>query len=454
MNTEHESAPTSVSRPLGAWSTAALVVGHTIGIGIFLTPAELIGALASPAWTLGLWVACGALVLAGALTFGELAARRPQQGGTYVYLREAWGPRVAFLYGWQSLLIMDPGVTAALALGLSQYLVVLWPAAAGRERWAALLAVWALAAVGMTGLRPSSRLLNALTALKVAALVAIVIGAAAVGAGSLAHFSPFFARRAGAPPLAEALGLGLIGAFYSFGGFWEASRVAGEVRDPGRHLPRAFTLGVAVVTLLYIATTVAFLYLVPPERSREPRVFAESAGRALLGPSGAPAFAAVVTLSVAASALALILMAPRVYLAMGRDGLFPAPLAALDPKTRSPRRATALLAALASVYVLSGSFPEVVAFFMCTTLVFVSLAAAGLFVLRRGDTRAPAFLAPGFPATPALFLSLTIAVVVLIALARPIPALAGFVLVLAGLPFYRAAAPRPGRAVRLEGEMS
>src|SRR6476661_7705178 len=118
------------SRPvLGLWSSTALVVGSTIGVGIFLTPAELIGAVASPALTFSLWIACGMLALAGALTFGELAARYPQGGGPYIYLREGWGPRVAFLYGWQSLLIMDPGVTAALTTGMSQYLVVLWPAA-------------------------------------------------------------------------------------------------------------------------------------------------------------------------------------------------------------------------------------------------------------------------------------------------------------------------------------
>lgn len=149
-------------RELGFWSATALVVGHTIGVGIFLTPSELIGALASPALTLGLWLACGALVLAGAWTFGELASRYPEAGGLYVYLREAWGRRVAFLYGWQSLLVMDPGVTAALALGLAPYLVVLWPAAAGRERWLALAAVWVMALANMAGLRLSSRALNLL----------------------------------------------------------------------------------------------------------------------------------------------------------------------------------------------------------------------------------------------------------------------------------------------------
>ena len=155
---------------LGFWSAAGLVVGHTIGVGIFLTPAELIGALGSPALILGLWLAGGFLVLAGAFTFGELASRYPQGGGLYVYLRQAWGERIAFLYGWQCLLIMDPGIIAALAIGLSQYLVLLWPAALGSERWLALGAIWALALVNMAGLKLSARVLNALTALKVLAL--------------------------------------------------------------------------------------------------------------------------------------------------------------------------------------------------------------------------------------------------------------------------------------------
>jgi APA family basic amino acid/polyamine antiporter len=377
------------------------------------------------------------LVLAGALTFGELASRYPRAGGTYVYLQEAWGPLVAFLYGWQSILIMDPGVTAALALGLAPYLVVLWPAAAGSERWLALATVWVLAFVNMAGLRRSVRVLNLLTALKVLALAAVVIGAFAFGAGSWSHFTPFAARRAGAPPLAEALGLGLIGCFYSFGGFWEASRVAGEMRDPKRQLPRALGLGVTVVTAVYVLTTLAFLYLVPADQATSPAEFARRAGQALLGPSGAPALAAVVTVSVAASVMALLLMAPRMYLAMSDDRLFPAALAALHPATQAPARATALLAAIASAFVLSGTFPQVVAFFMCTTLVFIALAAAGLFVVRRRHPEAGDFRSPGYPVTPAAFVLLVGAVIALIAMARPVPALAGFALLLLGIPAYR-----------------
>jgi len=435
-------APNRTSEPtpvadLGFWSAAALVVGHTIGVGIFLTPGELIGALASPAWTLGLWIICGGLVFAGALTFGELASRRPQAGGLYVYLREGWGPRVASLYGWTCFLVMDPGLVASLAIGLARYLVVLWPGAAGRERSLAVATIGILALGNMSGLRLSSRGLNVLTALKVFAIGAVVAGAFAIGHGSWSHFQPFFGRRSGSPALLPALGLGLIGGFYSFGGFWEVSRVAGEIRDPRRELPRALALGVAAVTVLYAATTVAFIYLVPISATTDASEFAKRAGEALAGPGGARAFAATVALSAAASAAAFLLMAPRLYVAMNRDGLFPSALARRHPLTGAPIRATFVLATLASVLALSGSFSQVVAFFICPTLVFVALAAAALFVLRRSDSNATTFRAPGYPATPALFVLLLLTVIALIVLARPVPALAGCLLVLVGLPLQR-----------------
>ena len=158
----------SPARPsnLGLWSATALVVGHTIGVGVFLTPSQLLGALGSPAWTLGLWFACGALVLAGALTFGELASRHPRSGGLYVYLREGYGPRAGFLYGWQALLVMDPGVTASLALGAAEYVGVLWPGAAGHPKGVALGAIWILAGLSLADLRLGARAMQALTALK------------------------------------------------------------------------------------------------------------------------------------------------------------------------------------------------------------------------------------------------------------------------------------------------
>ena len=252
------------------------MIADTIAVGIFLTPAEVIGALASPALTLGLWILCGALVLAGASTFGELAAHYPFAGGPYVYLREAWGERIAFLYGWQSFLIMDPGITAALATGVSQYIVVLWPGVAGAERWAAIAVIWIMAVVGLTGLTSSARVLRMLTALKLLAFGAVVVVAFTTGGGNWSHFQPFVDRHRAPLPLPEALAVGLISVFFAFGGFWEATRVAGEVKEPTANHAGSVAIGVSCVTAVYVVTTLAFIYLVPVEQVTSAAEFASA----------------------------------------------------------------------------------------------------------------------------------------------------------------------------------
>jgi APA family basic amino acid/polyamine antiporter len=412
----------------------ALVIGHTIGVGIFLTPASLIGSLPSPWLTLTLWAACGAVVLAGALTFGELASRYPQAGGPYIYLREGWGERVAFLYGWQALLVMDPGITAALATGSAQYLVALTPSAAAAERPIAIAIVWMLAVLNMLGLRLSARVFDAMTAFKLAALAGVVVAAFALGHGDWGNFSSTTA--AGAPPLAEGLAIGLVSAFFSFAGFWEASRIAGDVDEPRRTLPRAFATGVACLTLVYVATTAAFVYLVPAGVSTGASDFARRAGEAMLGASGPAVLAAVVVLSVVASAMALLMMAPRLYVAMSEDRLFPAALAAVNPVTQVPARATALLAALATVYVVAGTFEQISSFLVCTAMGFIALAAASLFVIRRRVPQRATFSVPGYPWTPAVFVLLMTVVVLLVGLSRPRQALLGLVIVALGWPAY------------------
>lgn len=427
---------TPAAPSLGLWSATALVIGHTIAVGIFLTPAELIGAAASPALTLGLWAACGALVLAGAFTFGELASRYPMAGGPYIYLREAWGERIAFLYGWQSLLVMDPGVTAALATGLSEYIIVLWPAAAGTERWLAIGIIWALAAVSVVGLTLSARVLAAITISKVVAFAAVVVIALGAGSGSWLHFHPFVGRHDMAVPLGEALALGLVSVFFSYGGFWEASRIASEVRNAPRTMPAALVLGVTCVTVIYLAMTIAFIYLVPVQQTTSPSEFARRAGEAMLGPAGPSVLASIVVLSILASALALLIMAPRLYVAMSDDGLFPSALGSVNARTRTAARATALLALLASLFVLVGTFQQIVAFFMCTTLGFIALAAAALIVVRRRTRTQASFSSPGYPLTTVLFVLLVLGVVLLVAINRPLPAFAGFAIVLFGLPAH------------------
>ena len=317
---------------------------------------------------------------------------------------------------------------------------MIWPATAGYQSWVAVSTIWLVALLNMAGLTFGARVFGLLTALKLCTLAGIVIVAFAAGAGSWSHFVPFFSfgnARAGAPPLGEAIALGLVGVFFSFGGFWETSRIAGEVRDPRRTLPRALVLGVMSVTAIYVMTTLAFVYLVPPTAATSASEFARRAGEALLGPAGPSVLATIVVVSVVPSAMAMTMVAPRLYEAMSSDGLFPAAVAIRHPATGAPVRATAALASLATIFVLLGTFEQIAAFFMCTTLGFVALAAAAVFVLRRRVHDTSAFRAPGYPVTPALFVVLVLAVVTLVAINRPLQALAGLALVLLGLPLSR-----------------
>ncbi|HEX6211261.1 MAG TPA: amino acid permease [Methylomirabilota bacterium] len=432
-------------RRLGLAGATALIVGQVIAVGIFLTPASMARLLGSPFWLLVVWLVAGAMAVAGALAYGELAARWPEAGGGYVYLREAWGPRLAFLYGWKCCLVMDPGITAALATGLAAYLAYLVPLSPTALKAAAIGAVALGAAVNMAGVRLGAGVVSGLAALKLGALATIVVGGFALGRGDWGHFVPFVAQRAGAEPLGAALAGAFVAAFFAFGGWWEAAKLAGEVRDPGRTMPRALVLGVAVVTAAYVLTSASFLYLVPLEAVTSDEAFAAQAGEALFGRAGGAVLAATVLISVAGSLFAIQMMLPRLYYAMSRDGLFPAALGRLHPTRETPVRAIALQAVLASVLVILGSFDAIVTYFIFVTVAFIGLTVLGLFRLRRREAEAArreeaaaafVYRTPGFPLTPLVFLVLVGVLLVLLIAHRPVQALAGTVIVLAGLPVY------------------
>ena len=360
-------------RQLGVLTVTALVVGEVVAIGIFLTPAGMARSLGSPFWLLVVWLLMGVMALSGALCYGELAARYPEAGGGYVYLREAYGPAVGFLYGWKCLLVMDPGITAALAAGLASYVGY---ALGVSGLWLKVIAIGSIVILGMVniiGLRLGSWLMQALTVLKIGALTLIAVLALALGAGSWAHFSPFIAQHPGSDPLPGAFAPALVGAFFAFGGWWEISKLAGEARDPGRTLPRALALGVAIVTAIYILTSAVFLYLVPLERVTSGETFAAQAGELLFGPAGGQVFAWIVIVAVLGSLLGLLMALPRVYYAMAQDGVFFKPVAAIHPRFGTPARAIAIQTVLASLLVASGTFSQIIAYFVFVTVLFVGL---------------------------------------------------------------------------------
>jgi APA family basic amino acid/polyamine antiporter len=426
----------TLTRQLGLASVTALVIGEVIGVGIFLTPASMARSLGSPLWLLVVWLVMGGMALSGALCYGELAARFPEAGGGYVYLRQAYGPALGFLYGWKCLLVMDPGITAALAVGLASYVGYMVALSATALKAVAVAAVLIMAAISIAGVRFGAGLMRWLTAFKLGALGLIAVLALALGRGDWSNFVPLVAQRPGADPLPIALATALVGAFFAFGGWWEISKLAGEARDPARTLPRALAIGVASVTAVYVLTSAVFLYLVPLEHVTSGETFAAQAGEALFGRAGGALFAGIVIVAVLGSLLALLMALPRVYYAMARDGVFFKAVGAVHPRFGTPARAIALQAALASVLVLSGTFNQIVSYFIFVTVLFVGLTVAGLFVLRRWEPANAAYRTPGYPVTPAIFLVLVAVLLILLAGHSPRQAALGTGVVGLGAPVY------------------
>jgi APA family basic amino acid/polyamine antiporter len=275
-----------------------------------------------------------------------------------------------------------------------------------------------------------------ITAIKLGALGLIIVLALALRTGDWSNFVPLVAQRAGADPLPGALAPALVGAFFAFGGWWEINKLAGEVRDPARTLPRALLLGVSAVTAVYVLTSAVFLYLVPLTRVTSGETFAAQAGAALFGPAGGRVFAGIVIVAVLGSLLALLMALPRVYYALARDGLFFRGVAAVHPRFGTPARAIAIQAGLASLLVALGTFNQILAYFIFITVLFVGLTVAGLFRLRRAEPEGPAYQAPGYPMTPLIFLALVALLLVLLAGHNPAQAALGAGVVVLGLPVY------------------
>ena len=436
-----ELAPTAGSRgrvlrrELGLGSAAAAVAGEAIAVGIFLTPAGMARTLGSPFWLLMIWLVMGGITLSGALCFGELAARYPEAGGLYVYLREAFGERIAFLYGWMSLLVMDPGVTAALAVGGAGYGAYIFGWSPLVSKLVAIVTVAALCTINMLNTRAGAGFLRYVTWLKFGVLGLIVVWALLFRLGSWSHFVPFVAQRAGSSPLLPAIAGALVAAFYSYGGWWDVSKIAGEVKDPARTLPRALTLGVLAVVAAYVLVSGVFIYLVPPETVTSDHTFVAQAGAILFGQAGANLLAGAVILCVLGGMAAMIMLCPRVYYAMAADGVFLKSVAQLHPRFGTPVRAVGIMGMMTSLLIVLGAFEQIIAYFLFVAVLFIGLTVCTLFVFRRRGLATPV-RTPGYPITPLIFLVQVLALLAVILMNTPWQALLGCAVVLVGVPVY------------------
>lgn len=429
-------------RRFGVWAALAMIVAEVMGVGIFLTPAEMSRTLGSTAWVLGVWALVGLLSAAGALCYAELGTRFPEAGGGYVYLREAFGERCAFVYGWMSLLVMDPGLTAALGVGLATYLLVVLGGPASLVPVVAVACIVVLAAVSTMGVESSSRVLRWTAAAKLATIVVLVV--AVLVRGNTTQASS--AATAAAFPSLSVLAGALMGAFFAFGGWWDLGKMSEEIVEPRRTLPVALVGGVVAVTLVYAGLSVAFMHAMQGRQHDTNDAFVASLGSALFGEGAARLLAAAVVVAVAGSLAAVLLGAPRVYLAMARSGVFPAGLVRFDARRQAAPRATLVQVALACVLVMLGTFDQILGYFVPAAVFFLGLSAAAILVLPRPPDDPSIFRAPWHPLPIVVFLVLVVVMVALFAVGRPMQTLIGATVVALGIPVSWVVIKRPGRA--------
>ena len=420
-----------LKRQFGLWTAVALIIGQVIAVGIFLTPAGMAKSVGSPFWLFLIWTVLGAMTLSGALCYGELASRFPEAGGSYVYLREAYGKPLAFLYGWMVLLVLDPGLTAVFGVGLASYAGYLIDLSPIGKQILAISVVGLIGFINIIGARIGADFLKALTVLKIATLLFIVLYGFLGGFGHWANFTPFFAYP---KDMFGALAGGLVGAFFAFAGWWEVTRIAGDMKDPRKDLPKALAIGVIAITIIYILTSAVFFYLVPVSEVTSDETFAAQAGEAMFGKTGGIIFSLIVVISVLGTLFAYLMASPRVYYAMAKDGLFFRSFGELHPRFNTPHRATLIQIILACVLIVSGTFEEIISYFFFVVVLFIALTVAGLFKIRKKEF--DGYKTILFPFTPLFFIAITAIVLLFIAMRNPFQTFLGVAVVLLGLPVY------------------
>ena len=440
--------PVGLMRGLGLADCVLLVVGSMIGSGIFLTTGEVAKHLPTPSLILGAWLVGGIMALTGALTYAELGAALPRAGGHYVYLREAYGPLVGFFDGWLSFVASFPGSIAFVALGLMTYLPsawtghALWTVETLMFRWSvasanvlAIALIIALSAMNGLGLRTGSGAQNLLTGLKIAALVGIAGFGLFAGRGSWANLGGGTPIVGGAEP--AEFGAALIGVSFAYLGWDAATYMAAEVRHPQRSVPRSLVLGTLLVIALYMVFNVVLLYGVPAAGLAASTAPVRDVASSLLGPGLSGVLTLAILVCILGSLNATVMVGPRIYYAMARDGLFPRVLASVHPQTRVPVAAIAAQAALACIIVLSATLGRILAFTVLVIWLLSAVTGAAVFVLRRRAPDAPRpYRAWGYPWVPAIFCLSSIALMVNHLLRNPwdLLWLAGFLA--AGVPVY------------------
>ncbi|MCX6567253.1 MAG: amino acid permease [Candidatus Aminicenantes bacterium] len=441
----HDRNPSSAATPskelprvLGVFSIVGIVVGAMIGSGIFINPPNVAKVVGTPELIMAVWIVGGILTLFGALSLAELGAAQSQAGGIYVYLREAYGPMIAFLFGWSLFIVIESGTVASLAVGFSTkylpYFIDLTPLQA---KAVSIVLILILAAVNITGVRRGAGLMNFLTSIKFVALIGMCVLVFLFAKGSPGNF---LSKSPGSEPaggLIGNFGVALVAALWAYKGWESSSYSAGEIQNPQKKLPLGMLVGTASVVFLYAVANLAYLYVFPASEMAESKHIAADVMQAAVGPAGASIIAFIILMSITGTANGHLLTAPRAFYAMAKDGFFFKPMARVHPHFLTPHVSIIVMAVWGSVLCTIGSFEQLFSFAMFGYWIFMGLAAAGVIVMRKTKPNLPRpYKAWGYPVTSGLFI-LAMAFLTVNSLIQAFwNSFAGLGLITIGIPVY------------------
>lgn len=434
--------PSQLARSFRLYDLIMIVIGTVIGSGIFIVPAVVLRQSEGFAGVaLLVWLAAGVLSLLGALTYAELGAMAPQAGGIYVYIRDAFGPLPAFLYGWTLFFIMGSGSVATLAVAFSAYLNQIVPLSPFMARAVSILMILAVALINIRGARHSANVQNWTTGFKAGAVVAMSLALLILSAGLPAREMAIWPS-AFNWDLLSGVGLAMIGVLWAYEGWQYLTFSAGETLDPQRTFARGLVIGTAILIGIYSLANVAYLGALGPEQMAQSERVAAQAVSATFGPAAGKLIAAAILVSMFSAANGVTLTASRVYYAMSRDGIFFRSFGEVHARFGTPALAIAWSSLCAIAFAATGTFEQLLTYVVFAGWLFYALGAAGIFIYRRRHPDWPRpFRVPGYPFTPVLFILSALAIVANTIVSQPGRALAGLAVVLLGAPafyFWRA----------------
>jgi basic amino acid/polyamine antiporter, APA family len=428
-------------RQLGLFDSTMLVMGGIVGSGLFINPYVVAQRVHTPLLILAAWIAGGCIAMLGAFIYAELADRLPDVGGQYAYLRTSFHPLLGFLYGWVLLTVIMAGGMAAVAVTFARYFLALTGLPVS-EHFVVLVTLASLTVVNCLGAKQGSRVQSVLMVLKIAVTAGVILAGLVLIRNPFPVWHPVLDR----PPsfdLFTAFGSAMIPVLFAYGGWQTSNFVASEIKDPRRNLTRALIIGVSCVIALYVAMNFVCVRALGPAQLANTRVPASDVMFHALGKTGASLAAVGIAVSTLGFLSQCILTGPRVYFAMAEDGVFFKTIAKISRKTRVPVAAIVLQSTWAAIVALLGSYEQILNYVVSMDFLFFGLSAACLFVLRRRERQSrhgesPGFRAPGHPFSTLIFIAASWLIVVNTIYKYPRNALAGFAILVVGIPIYLA----------------